>query len=89
MRKRPKLRRSAGQERRLAARRDRIAFDRLSRCEAEEGRIVCDRCGLEQAMRHAPWMERRVLLAPCEGPLGLPCGSETAISVEAYQELAA
>lgn len=42
---------------------------------------MCERCGLEQRFRAAGFHEE---LAPCEGPLGLACTSETAITPEAY-----
>jgi hypothetical protein len=36
------------------------------------GRIVCDRCGTEQTFAVG-----EDDLAPCAGPLGIPCESET------------
>lgn len=44
-------------------------------------RIVCDKCGLEQPFRYGG-----DALAPCDGPLGLACDSETAIFLDAWEE---
>ena len=72
---------------------DRRARKRERKARGEDGafweemeayvrtRIVCDRCGLEQPFATAPPPHDDsgiVLLAPCAGPMGLPCDSETA-----------
>lgn len=62
---------------RKRARRDRGADDAYWDALPEyiRSRIVCDRCGLDQPFETA--FERQEL-APCVGPLGLTCDSETA-----------
>lgn len=45
-------------------------------------RIVCDKCGLEQPFRVAAQHEE---LAPCDGPLGLACDSETAVWADSFE----
>lgn len=64
--KKPKQRRAPRAEPTLA-----------ERCRDADPRelVVCDRCGLVQPFRTAELGEE---LAPCVGPLGLPCASETA-----------
>lgn len=62
---------------------DRRARKRQRKVEAEVeeellGLIVCDRCGLLQPFRANVWDSERHVMAPCEGPLGLPCDGETA-----------
>lgn len=64
-------------------------------------RYVCDRCGLEQEVAHSapvvdethevtsptmPWVSSEVNVAPCEGPLGLECGGETATMLDQHPE---
>jgi hypothetical protein len=77
---RGRVARSPGKQRRLDRR--RAERERLAEIYWEdEGRIVCDRCGLEQAFRSSPHGDE---IAPCEGPLGLHCDGVTATSIEAY-----
>lgn len=79
-RKAKRLARSPSRERRLERRRLARAA-REERRYSDQGRIVCERCGLEQAFRTARFDEE---LAPCAGPLGLSCAGETAITLERY-----
>lgn len=53
------------------------------------GRVICERCGLEQPYLTADDFERDELdLYPCEGWLEIGCGSEIAITHEAYADAA-
>lgn len=82
-RKRARARRSSGKQRRLERR--RAARDHLAAIAWDDvGRVVCERCGLEQPFRSS---DRSGALTPCEGPLGLACAGETAITIEHYLEL--
>lgn len=82
---RRRVERSPAKERRLERR--RLERERRASLYWEDsGRIVCDRCGLEQAFRSS---DARAELASCAGPLGLSCAGETAITIEHYLELAA
>lgn len=58
------------------------------RCRDADPRelIVCDRCGLVQPFRTAGPGEE---LAPCVGPLGLPCDGTTATFLDDEQARAA
>jgi len=82
--------RSPGRQRRLERRRlerEQQASPRALPGESLDDRIVCERCGLEQPFRSGdssagdPWG-----VAPCEGPLGLACSGERAVTLEAYDE---
>ncbi len=50
--------------------------------EHRDGWVVCDVCGLHQEYVTAD----NGGIAPCLGPLGLSCCSETCITVERYRE---
>jgi hypothetical protein len=76
-------RRTRTARKRRLERREQARRTHAERHWVDEGRIVCERCGLEQPFRSSP---RSGELAPCEGPLGLPCGSKTAITIERYLE---
>ncbi len=85
-RQRAKLKRSPSRERRRAQRAAvRSASLRSGPQDREDqsGWVVCDRCGLHQLYRTASAAEE---LAPCAGPLGLPCTGETCITVDHYRE---
>lgn len=76
---------------RRAAKKQRRATARMSRPVNGvdlSSRYVCDKCGLEQAVRHETASEAtlfpEVKIAPCEGPLGLPCDGETATQLDQF-----
>jgi len=90
---------STAKQQRRAAKKQRTAETRQRRTanldhrRRESGvlssRYVCDKCGLEQPVRHAQHVEgTEVWVAPCEGPLGVPCDSETAHMLDTFQEAA-
>lgn len=50
-------------------------------------RIVCEKCGLEQPFAVCDFdPDQPDLLTPCAGPLGIPCNSETAVSLLTFVE---
>ena len=54
--------------------------DLRARCA---GRIVCDKCGQEQPFRTSDDPDV-FAVAPCVGPLGLPCDSESAVWLDSF-----
>lgn len=52
-----------------------------------ESEIVCERCGLAQPATHFEGGDPAIVeVVPCEGPLGMGCGHEYAVTVEAFTE---
>jgi len=84
-----KQQRRAAKKQRTAGTRQRRTAN-LDQQRRESGllssRYVCDKCGLEQPVRHTKHVEgTEVTVAPCEGPLGIPCDSETAHMLDTFQ----
>lgn len=87
-RKGQKVKRLPAKERRLEKRRRDRQTKRSARAQEEDepGRVVCILCGLEQPHRTDGVGMWGPTIAACEGPLGLPCASEHAITIERHLE---